>query len=248
MPSSVPSYGFNNNSNVGNGDASSQSSMSPSQKHKSGSNESNNPLEINIPEFKERFEKWMVDLNNSGRDMSCFFFDEEKGGIFCRICIEANKSGGFCTKPAQEQARRCLTKHLNREKHKSALQQLCQEGKVAPSMVIASGAAGLLEDDYGGDDRSDSNDDNEYNSNNNNNNGSNNNNTNNNNNIDNRNNNFNLTMPTITTMLISTTIIIILLITTTPTISGLTWICLMTKNECFQWAHRPLLFQKAPKK
>ncbi|ETO26923.1 ubiquitin carboxyl-terminal hydrolase [Reticulomyxa filosa] len=129
--------------------------MSPGQKHKSGGSDSNNPLEINIPEFKERFEKWMVDLSNSGRDMSC--------GIFCRICIEASKSGGFCTKPAQEQARRCLTKHLNREKHKSALQQLRKEGKIGPNVVIASGATGLLEDfDPVGDDRSDSNDDDEH--------------------------------------------------------------------------------------
>jgi len=74
LPPSVPPYGYMGSSTIGSGDGSSHSSMSPSQKHRSGNDGNGNPLEINIPEFKERFEKWMVDLSNSGRDMSCFFF------------------------------------------------------------------------------------------------------------------------------------------------------------------------------
>jgi len=86
-----------------------------------------------------------------------FFFDEEKGGIFCRICIGASKSGGFCTKPAQEQARRCLTKHLNREKHKSALQQLRKDGKMSGMSAMIASGMGTNTEEF--DDRSDSNDD-----------------------------------------------------------------------------------------
>jgi len=62
-------------------------------------------------------------LKQDGVNVDCFLFKQGEG-VFCKICMQADKKGVFVEKGAYELARRCLTKHLSRDKHLNALRKL----------------------------------------------------------------------------------------------------------------------------
>ena len=95
---------------------------------------------VNWERYKNMFIKWVVDLKNEGHDVDCFYFEHGKG-VFCRVCIAAEKPGVFVQKGAYELARRCLTKHLSREKHTSAIEKLTEEGTLESVLAACAGDA-----------------------------------------------------------------------------------------------------------